>query len=103
MKLYSIESENVVYADAKIRVVPGHEDRAVIVYTNHMVAQEWFPCETEGMKIDGSILLSECMGFDPEEFDPKSEETRLWVEKWSYPLEVANAMVAQVNRASQVK
>ena len=97
MKLYNIDPENV-YPDAKVRLVPGHKDRAVIAVTNHMSVNEYFPVETEGWKTDGSILFSPCMGFDPEEFDPKSEETRRWVEQWSYPVEIAKSIVEQINR-----
>ena len=97
MKLYNIDPQNV-YPDAKVRLVPGNEDRAVVVVTNHMSVTEWFPMETEGWKTDGSILFSPCMGFDPETFDEKSEETRRWVEEWSYPVEMAKSIVEQINR-----
>jgi hypothetical protein len=96
MKLYSITPENV-YPDASLRIVPNHEDRAVIAVSNHMGNTEYYPLETEGWKTDGSVLLSPCMGFDPEIFDEKSAETRRWVEKWSYPVEVAKAIIAQIN------
>ena len=97
MKLYNINPENV-YPDAKVIPVRGHEDRAIIICTNHMSNYEYYPCETEGLRINASILLSECMGFDPEEFDEKPEEVRKWVEEWSYPVEMAKAIVAQINR-----
>lgn len=96
MKVYNIDPETI-YPDAKARVVPGYEDRAVIQVTNHMSVTVFYPLETEGWKMDGSMLFTGCMGFDPEEFDPESKETRKWVEQWSYPLEMAKAIVAQIN------
>ncbi len=102
MKLYNIDPQNV-YPDAKVRIVPGHQDRAVIVCTNHMSVDEWYPLETEGFRIDGHILFWPCMGWDPEKFDPASPETRLWVEEWSYPLTMAEAMVKQLNFDSRIE
>lgn len=97
MKLYNIDPQNV-YSDAEVLIVPGHEDRAIIKFYNHMSVLEFYPVENDDWRTDGSILLSECMGFDPEEFDPKSKETREWVEEWSYTVEMANAIVAQINQ-----
>lgn len=96
MKIYNIDTENV-YKDANVITVPGHEDRAVIQVSNHMSITEFYPAETEGWKMDGGMLFTDCMGFDPEEFDPESEKTRKWVEEWSYPLDIAKAIVAQIN------
>lgn len=100
MKTYMPDANNL-YPDAKVRPVPGHPDRAVIQATNHMSIDEWYPREDGGWAIDGSVLFTGCMGFDPEEFDPESNETRKWVEKWSYPLETAKAMVDQINEVAK--
>jgi hypothetical protein len=100
MKIYIPNIDNL-YPDAKIRLVPGHSDRAVIQVSNHMFVDEWYPCETEGWTTDGSILFTSCMGFDPEDFDPKSDETRKWVEKWSYPVEIAKGIVNQINEMAK--
>jgi hypothetical protein len=96
MKLYNIDPESV-YPDARMWPVRGHEDRAVIVCTDHMSDYVFYPRETDGLRLDGSVLFSECMGFDPETFDGKSEKVRRWVEEWSYPVEMAKAIVAQIN------
>lgn len=96
MKLYNIDPRNV-YPDAKVVVVPNHEDRGIIICTNHMSVYEYYPCETDGLRIDASILLAPCKGFDPETFDENDEKTRSWVEEWSYPIEMARAIVEQIN------
>lgn len=96
MKLYNIEISNV-YPDAKARTIRGHEDRAIIICTNHMSNYEYYPCEAEGHRMDSSVLLSGCMGFDPETFDPASDEVREWVVEWTYPVEIAKAIVSQIN------
>ena len=58
----------------------------------------WFPRENDGGWVtDGSILFTNCMGFDPEEFDPESPKTKEWVDRFSYPVETAEEIVKQIN------
>ena len=96
--LYNIPFENVEYQDAKALPVPNFPERAVIRFTNHMVNHEWWP--RSEMNIDASVLFQACMGFDPEEFTLESNDTRCWVEDFSYPLEMANSIVKHLNTKS---
>ena len=96
MKLYNINPQYVYTDSAKVRKVSGYPSRAVIMVTNTMSVDEFYPKQTDGFPLDGSVLLQECMGMDPENFQVHSEETRAWVESWSYPIEMAEAIVAQL-------
>lgn len=96
MKLYNINPQYIYADSAKVREVNGYPNRAVIQVTNTMSVDEWYPKQNNGFSLDGSVLLQECMGMDPETFELHSEETRIWVEKWSYPLEMAEAIVTQL-------
>lgn len=100
MKIYMPDIIKL-FPDAKVRLVPNHPDRAVIEVSNHQCVTEFYPSEDVGWATDGSILFAGCMGFDPEEFDPESVETRKWVEEWSYPIETAKAMVDQINKTAK--
>jgi hypothetical protein len=100
MKTY-MPNVDRLYPDASAIPVPNHPDRAIISVSNHMSIYEFYPRDDDGWATDGSILFRGCMGFDPEVFDPKSEETRKWVEEWSYPLETTNRMVSQINQEAK--
>ena len=96
MKIYNIDAQNVYPGSAKVRKVNGYPNRAVIQVTNTMSIDDFYPMEIEGFPLDGFVLLQECMGMNPETFELHSEATRQWVEKWSYPTEIAEAIVAQL-------
>ena len=99
MKIYMPNIDRLL-PDAKVRLVPNHPDRAVVEVSSHMCVAEFYPREENGWITDGSMLFTACMGFDPEEFDPNSDQSRKWVEEWSYPLETAQAMVDQINKTA---
>ena len=48
MKTYNLDPRN--YYMATTRIVNGHPDRAVIVATNKMSVDEFFPVENDGWK-----------------------------------------------------
>ena len=90
---YSLDVANL--RNARIATIHGHPDRAIIVAYNHMSNTEYYPYN--GFS-DASILLAPSMGFDPENFDPTSSRTAEWVKQWSYPVETAERLVAEINR-----
>jgi hypothetical protein len=99
MKTY-IPNIDRLYPNAEVRPVPGYPNCAIIEVSSHMALTIFYPRDNDAW-IDGSILFNDCMGFDPEEFDPTSEKTHKWVKDWSYPLETAQAMVNQINREAK--